>query len=178
VFRDAGIVDTCCCLLTYLSLYAMKKPTNTTIKPDPKAKAEQPAATVASETKAIKASPTPKPAAKPKAAVPKPVPKVKAEQPVAVAVTETKAVKPSQTPKSSNKAGAETAELPVSERVGLTAGSIWQYLSENGATSVANLVRDLPEEEKIVQRSIGWLAQEGKITLNTIDTVETIGLSD
>ena len=160
----------------------MKKPTNTTKKPDPKAKAEQPAATVASETKVIKASPTPKPAAKPKAAVPKPVPKVKAEQPVAVAATETKAVKPSQTPKSSNKAKvvavAETAELPVSERIGLTAGSIWQYLSENGSTSVAILVRDLPEEEKIVQRSIGWLAQEGKITLDTIDRVETIGLTD
>ena len=96
--------------------------------------------------------------------------------------TETKAVKPSQTAKSAKKAQvvavAETAELPVSERVGLTAGSIWQYLSENGSTSVAKLVRDLPEEEKIIQRSIGWLAQEGKITLDIIDKVETIGLTD
>lgn len=145
------------CYLIYRYI-TMKKPTNTTKKPDPKAKVEQPAATIASETKAIKASPTPKPVAKPKA------------------------VKPSQTAKSANKAQvvavAETAELPVSERVGLTAGSIWQYLSENGSTSVAKLVRDLPEEEKIIQRSIGWLAQEGKVTLDTIDKVETIGLTD
>jgi len=47
------------------------------------------------------------------------------------------------------------------ERVGLTAGSIWHYLTENGTTSVAKLVRELTEEEKIIQRSIGWLAQEG-----------------
>jgi hypothetical protein len=160
----------------------MKKPTKTTEKPAPKAKAEQPAATVASETKAIKASPSPKPTAKPKALTPKPVAKVKAEQPVAVAATDTKAVKPSQAAKSAKKAQvvavAETAELPVSERVGLTAGSIWQYLSENGSTSVAKLVRDLPEEEKTIQRSIGWLAQEGKVTLDTIDRVETIGLTE
>ena len=69
------------------------------------------------------------------------------------------------------------AEITMPERVGLTAGSIWRYLSENGATPVAKLVRDLPEEEKIIQRSIGWLAQEGKITLNTIDKVETISLA-
>jgi predicted DNA-binding transcriptional regulator AlpA len=169
------------CHLIYLYI-TMKKPTKTTEKPAPKAKAEQPAATVASEIKAIKASPSPKPTAKPKAVIPKPVAKVKAEQPVAVAATDTKAVKPSQTPKSPNKAKvvavAETAELPVSERVGLTAGSIWQYLSDNGSTSVAKLVRDLPEEEKIIQRSIGWLAQEGKIILDTIDRVETIGLTE
>ena len=42
--------------------------------------------------------------------------------------------------------------------------------------SVAKLVRELPEEEKIIQRSIGWLAQEGKITLDTVDRVETIAL--
>jgi hypothetical protein len=51
-------------------------------------------------------------------------------------------------------------------------------LSDNGSTSVAKLVRDLPEEEKIIQRSIGWLAQEGKIILDTIDRVETIGLTE
>jgi Winged helix-turn-helix domain (DUF2582) len=158
----------------------MKNPTTPTEKPAPKA--EQSVATVASEIKAKKASPTPKPTAKPKAAAPKPVPKVKAEQPVAVAATETKAIKPSQPPKSLNNAQvvasnlvAETPEITLPERVGLTAGSIWHYLSENGASPVAKLVRELPEEEKVIQRSIGWLAQEGKITLDSIDRVETIG---
>lgn len=63
------------------------------------------------------------------------------------------------------------------ERVGLTADDIWCYLDKNGSTTVAKLVRELPEEEKITQHSIGWLAQEGKIALDTIDRVETISLA-
>jgi hypothetical protein len=47
-------------------------------------------------------------------------------------------------------------------------------LIENGDTSVAILVKELTEEEKIIQRSIGWLAQEGTITLDVIDRVETM----
>ncbi|MDD5463117.1 MAG: winged helix-turn-helix domain-containing protein [Methylococcales bacterium] len=67
----------------------------------------------------------------------------------------------------------------MTERIGLIAGRIWHYLARNGATSVAKLVRELPEEEeKIIQCSIGWLAQEGKITLESIDRVETIALKD
>ena len=67
-------------------------------------------------------------------------------------------------------------EMSMPERVGLTAGEIWHYLDKNGATPVAKLVRELPEQEKIIQSSIGWLAQEGKLTLDTIDRVEIISL--
>jgi Winged helix-turn-helix domain (DUF2582) len=169
--------------LIYL-YYTMKNPTTPTEKPVLKPKTEQPIAAVASEVKPKEASLTEKVPNKPKAVTPKPVPKAKIEQPVAVAATETKAIKPSQTPYPPKKSQAvipnqvsETPEMTLSERVGLTAGSIWHYLSENGASPVAKLVRELPEEEKVIQRSIGWLAQEGKITLDTIDRVETIGLT-
>jgi glucan-binding YG repeat protein len=169
--------------LIYL-YYTMKNPTTPNEKPLPKSKTEQPIAAVASEVKPNKASVTKKTPNKPKAVTAKPVPKAKTEQPVAVAATETKAIKPSQTPKSPKKAQVvasyqveETPEMTLPERVGLTAGSIWHYVSENGASPVAKLVRELPEEEKVIQRSIGWLAQEGKITLDTIDKVETIGLT-
>jgi len=162
----------------------MKKPTSPIENPVPKPKTEQPVATVASEAKAKKARPTQKTPNKPKAVAPKPVPKTKTEQPVAVVTAETKTIKPSQAPKKNEKSQAvtsiqvaETPEITHAERVGLTAGSIWHYLSENGSTSVVNLVRGLPEEEKVVQRSIGWLAQEGKITLDTIDKAETVGLT-
>jgi len=67
-------------------------------------------------------------------------------------------------------------EIAMHERIGLTAGSIWHFLAENGAASVAKLVAALPEEEEIIQRSIGWLAQEGKITISVVDQVETIAL--
>jgi len=112
------------------------------------------------------------------------VSKAKVEQPaVTAAAAEATPKKASPAPKTTKKAEtvatkpvAAAPEVPMPERIGLTAGSIWHYLSENGATSVAKLVKELTEEEKIVQRSIGWLAQEGKITVAVVDRVETIVL--
>ena len=112
-----------------------------------------------------------------------PVAKAKAEQPIAPVATKATPKKPSPDQKPAKKAQAVAPkpvapmpEMDMPERVGVTAGNIWHYLAENGATPVAKLIRELPEEEKIVQRSIGWLAQEGKITLDTINRVETIAL--
>ena len=122
---------------------------------------------------------------KPKTTTEKPVPKI--EQPVAVATVVTKATlkKPSPDQKTPKKAQVvatkpvvATPEMTVSESVGLTAGSIWHYLAKNGATSVAKLVNELSEEEKIIQRSIGWFAQEGKITLDVVNRVETLALKE
>jgi hypothetical protein len=121
---------------------------------------------------------------KPNATTETPVSKPKAEKPkTAVATKAAKKSSPDQkTPKIPRavvpKPVAATPEDNLSERVGLTAGSIWHYLAENGTTSVAKLVRELPEEEKTIQRSIGWLAQEGKVTLDTIDRIETIALKE
>lgn len=68
--------------------------------------------------------------------------------------------------------------LDLTESVGMASGSIWNYLNNKGPTAVAKLVRELPEDNKTLQRSIGWLAQEDKITLDTIGRVETIALKD
>ena len=122
---------------------------------------------------------------KPKTTTEKPVPKAKAAQPTTTVATKATPKKPSPDQKTPKKAQVVTPkpvaalpEMAMPERVGLTAGNIWHYLAENGATPVAKLVRELPEEEKIIQRSIGWLAQEGKITLDAIDRVETIALKE
>ena len=163
----------------------MKKPTTTIEKPAPKSKTEQAVVAVASEAKTKKPSPTPKTPKQPPAATSKPVSKAKTEPPVAVVAAEVNPKKPSPAPKSPKKSQVINTPKPVvtiteiapSERVGLTAGSIWHYLAENGVSSVAKMVRELPEEEKTIQRGIGWLALEGKITLGTIDRVETIGLT-
>jgi hypothetical protein len=110
---------------------------------------------------------------------------VKAEQPVAAAVTKAIPKKPSPAPKTPKKAPVEAAkpvvavlEITMPEQVGLASGSIWHYLAKNGATSVAKLVNELSEEEKIIQRSIGWLAQEGKITIDVVNRVETLALKE
>jgi len=92
-------------------------------------------------------------------------------------------VKPKETTKKSNpkstaaqKPETEAPHLTIAERVGLTAGDIWHYLSENGATPVSKLMDALTEDEKIIQRSIGWLAQEDKISIELENRVEIIAL--
>jgi TRAP-type uncharacterized transport system substrate-binding protein len=118
---------------------------------------------------------------KSKIAASKPAPKTRAEQSAVTEAFKTTSQKTSIDQESSGKAQT-VASKPVaamSQRVGLTAGRIWHYLAKNGATSVSKLVRELPEEEeKVIQRSIGWLAQEGKIILKSTDRVETITLKD
>jgi len=112
----------------------------------------------------------------------KPAPKVKAAQAVTTPETKIAPKKPSpvkKAPAAASKAVvAVMPEIPQAERIGLTAGSIWHYLSEHGATQVAKLFKELTEEEKIIQRSIGWLAQEGKITITIVNRAETIALKE
>jgi predicted HTH transcriptional regulator len=64
----------------------------------------------------------------------------------------------------------------MSEIVGNTAGEIWKYLDKNGATTVAKLTRETKIEDKNIQRGIGWLAQEGKVSIEIINRAETISL--
>jgi len=157
----------------------MKTPKTTSEKLAPKAKAEQPVAAVATKNP----SPAKKITKKAEVVAPKPVeatpeiamPDVKAEQPVAAVVT--KAI-PKKAPVEATKPVVAMPEITMPEQVGLAAGSIWHYLAKNGATSVAKLVKELSEEEKIIQRSIGWLAQEGKITLDVVNRVETLALKE
>ncbi len=138
--------------------------------------AEQPKAPVVSKTPVNQASAAPKPPKKPQNVESK----AQAEQPQ---ITPTRPKKSSSVKAAPNKpetvapkSQAVTSVLSAQERAGLAAGSIWQYLNEKGSTSVAQLLKELPEEEKIIQRSIGWLAQEDKITLSIVDRAETIAL--
>ena len=94
---------------------------------------------------------------KPKTTTEKPVPKAKAEQPITAVTAKATSKKPSPDQKPAKKTqavalqpDAAAPEIAMPERVGLTAGKIWHYLAENDATPVAKLVRELPEEEKII----------------------------
>lgn len=162
----------------------MKTPKSSTETPEPKSTTEQAiVAPVAPAAKPKKASPARKAPKKAQAEVSKPASKAKVEQSgtpvVAAEVKPSSAAKaPKKTKAAAAKPAVATTEMTAPERAGLTAGSIWHYLADNGATSVANLVRALPEDEKTIQRSIGWLAQEGKIAFSMIDKVETIALKE
>jgi hypothetical protein len=66
------------------------------------------------------------------------VPEAKAVQPITTVATKTKPKKPDPAQKTPKKAQAVASKpvaakpeiIPMPERVGLTAGSIWHYLSE------------------------------------------------
>jgi hypothetical protein len=64
----------------------------------------------------------------------------------------------------------------MSEIVGTTAGEIWGFLDKNGPISTSKLVKEIKMDEKNVQRGIGWLAQEGKVSIEIINRAETISL--
>jgi hypothetical protein len=64
----------------------------------------------------------------------------------------------------------------MAEKVGNAAGEIWKYLDINGPTSIAKLTRETKIDEKSIQRGIGWLAQEGKVSIEIINRAETISL--
>ena len=120
---------------------------------------------------------------KPKTTTEKSLPKASAKKPVKANVKQVTPKKPNPEKKATKKAQADTSKpiaaksgMTITERVGLTAGSIWHYLSENGASRVATMVKELSEEEKIIQRAIGWLGQEGKITIETDNGAEIISL--
>ncbi len=159
----------------------MKKPKTTSEKPVSTTKNEQTVAAKATKPAPKKTSSGQSSQKNPEAVAPK----TKAGQPKATTITEATANKPN--PKSlapekiqavAPKTATATSELTIYEHIGLTAGSIWHYLSKNGATPVTKLVAALTEEEKIIQRSIGWLAKEDKITIVTVDRIETIALNE
>lgn len=124
-----------------------------------------------------------KKATKPEDTTTKPI---KAEQEVVTKASPGKGKKPTtdakvSTPKLTQskvaaKPVAAKMDISMSESIGAAAGSIWQYLDSNGATTIAKLVKELSEDEKSIQRGIGWLMREDKITLTAINRVETVVL--
>jgi len=64
----------------------------------------------------------------------------------------------------------------MSDIIGTNAGIIWKYLDKHGPTTVAKLIRETEVDEKSIQRGIGWLAQEGKVTIELVNRAETIAL--
>ena len=97
---------------------------------------------------------------KPKTTTEKTVPKAKTEQPTTTVATRATPKKPSPDQKPAKKTqavalqpDAAAPEIAMPERVGLTAGNIWHYLTENGATPVANSFESFLKK-KIIQRSM------------------------
>lgn len=56
-------------------------------------------------------------------------------------------------------------EIDQVERMGHTAGQIWNILDREGPMSIAALVKRLGVPRDHVMEGVGWLGREGKITI-------------
>jgi len=55
------------------------------------------------------------------------------------------------------------SKITMKERVGLTAGSIWDVLKKKHEISLTQLAKLVKEKPMVVHQALGWLARENKI---------------
>ena len=60
--------------------------------------------------------------------------------------------------------------------IGDAAGKIWLYLDQNGSASVTKITNETGINKNDVQRGIGWLLKEDKLSIETVGRTETLSL--
>jgi len=60
--------------------------------------------------------------------------------------------------------------------IGNAAGTVWNYLNENGETTATKIAKETKLDTKLIQRAIGWLSAEGKLTFSQKGRSEVISL--
>jgi hypothetical protein len=60
-------------------------------------------------------------------------------------------------------------KIAMKERIGLTAGSIWDELEKTGELSLTRLTKLVKENPRVVYQGLGWLAREDKIAYREDD---------
>jgi Winged helix-turn-helix domain (DUF2582) len=79
--------------------------------------------------------------------------------------------------KSSSNGDASTAAgILGAEQIGMTAGSVWLYLTDNGPTSLTALKKAIDEPSDLILAAVGWLAREEKIEFTVSGKTVTLAL--
>lgn len=60
--------------------------------------------------------------------------------------------------------------------IGDAAGKIWHYLDENGESSVTKITNETGLGKNDVQRAIGWLLKEDKLSIENTGRAEIVSL--
>ena len=60
--------------------------------------------------------------------------------------------------------------------IGECAGKVWNYLDKNGPTSVSKIAAETEIGKNEVQRAIGWLLKEDKLSIEMVGRAETLSL--
>ena len=71
--------------------------------------------------------------------------------------------------------GTENGVLSI-DLIGETAGVVWHLLEENGPMPLTRLGKEIDAPRDLVMQAIGWLAREGKITLEEKGRAKVISL--
>lgn len=66
----------------------------------------------------------------------------------------------------------------MKDKVGETAGQIWNLLKKKGEVNMAELPKLLQEKSNVVHQAIGWLARENKIEYRTAATKTFVSLAE
>jgi len=53
----------------------------------------------------------------------------------------------------------------MKDKIGETAGRVWQVLHEHGGMDISRLVKMVRQSEGLVHQAVGWLAREDKIDI-------------
>ena len=54
------------------------------------------------------------------------------------------------------------------EMIGINAGKVWTKLDENGRMNVKDLKKEVKLTDKDMYAAFGWLAKEGKLTIENV----------
>ncbi len=60
--------------------------------------------------------------------------------------------------------------------IGDAAGKVWEYLDQNGSASVTKITNETGISKNDIQRAIGWLLKEDKLTIEVAGRTETVSL--
>ena len=54
--------------------------------------------------------------------------------------------------------------------IGIVAGDIWHYLDQHGEATLSALSKGIDKPRDLVLMSLGWLAREGHVILQQVDS--------
>lgn len=66
--------------------------------------------------------------------------------------------------------------IAMSNSINDAVGTVWHYLDKNGPSSVNKITTETGVNRNDVQRAIGWLCREDKLSIETIGRTETLSL--
>jgi hypothetical protein len=67
-------------------------------------------------------------------------------------------------------------EVKMITEIGIVAGDIWHFLDQRGEVSFAELVNGIDKPRDNLLMSLGWLAREGHVIVQQIDSDYKISL--